>query len=123
MMKKIVATFESVDSATIAVNNVKSRVHGVSGAKVSYQNKQKTDNDDIFSNFFIPTPLQNGLAVNETISYPVNYNAIREKQQQIDDYSPNKVKVEIQTNNPNVRNVVSHLRCYGAHDVRVIENE
>lgn len=122
-MKKIVANFESVDLATMAVNHIKSRVEGVDGAKVSYQNQRELDSDnDVFSDFFIPTPLQNGIMVNETVSYPVNFNAVREKRQEIDDYSPERVKIEIRTTDANVRNIVSNLRCYGALDVRVIEN-
>lgn len=120
-MKKIIANFDTIDLATFAVNKIKSRDLGITSVKVSYQFHDSTD-EKVFSNFFIPSNLQNGVILNQALPYPVNYNALNEKEQDFNDYNPTHVKVELLTTRTNTRSITTTLRTYGAHNVKIIEN-
>lgn len=119
MNKTITAEFDSIDIATIAARNVTQRVKGISEVKISYKNSYgEGAKEQLFSDFFIPQNFMSGVIVNESVNYPVNYNAVNEKRQRNDDITTKYVIVEIKTSNENARNIKSNLRAYGGLNIK-----
>ena len=118
-MIKIVAEFPSVDMATLAIKSITNHVGGVEKVKINYKKHSPNPHGNTFSSFFIPTAMSNGFFTNENIGYPVNLNAIREKEQAQAHSYVNKVRLELTVSDAHTQVVKSNLRSYGGLNLRV----
>lgn len=118
--KTVIAHFDSIDMATIAAKNVTSRISGIDGVKVAYKTIEHSSENDVFSDFFLPFDSTNGVNPNAGLSFPVNFSAVRMREDEQRDINTCGVRVEIKTSNENVQNIKSNLRCYGGLSVKVI---
>lgn len=123
MSKTITAQFDSVDMATVAANHIRQRVKGVTGIKIAYQPPENHHENSVFSDFFLPVGLQSGVNLQESISFPVNYTAVLNRQQEYSHTETNHVRLEIQTNNVDTRNIKSNLRTYGGLNLKEHVNQ
>ncbi|WMJ22272.1 hypothetical protein RBG61_09760 [Paludicola sp. MB14-C6] len=116
MNKTIIAQFDSIDMATIAARNVMNRIKGIMDVKIAYKSSESFHEDEVFSDFFTPPTLVNGVLFDNSSILPINYNAIGEKEHE--SHAPRGIRVEIKTSNENVQNIKSNLRTYGGHSIK-----
>lgn len=119
-MSRVIASFDSIDMATLAIKSVTRRVKGIDGVKINYQKVSTKPTNDVLSDFFITSPHSNGIYTNEVMCPPVNLAAVREKEQQQAHSYINGVQVELRTKSSDFQTIKSNLRQYGGQYVKVI---
>ena len=118
MKKMITATFESVDTATLAASHVKDKCDNVKEVKIRYKTPHHSSRSRLFASVFTPvdaatpTVMQNGL-------FPVAVNIDAIGTQNKNDYIPSKAMVEITATQDNIHTISSILRQGGGIEVKV----
>lgn len=118
-MVKIVAEFPSVDMATLAIKSITAHVGGVESVKINYKKHSTKPKNDILSSFFATSSMANTFFTNESIGYPVNLNAIREKEQQQAHTYTSTARLELTAGDAHTQVIKSNLRSYGGLNIRV----
>lgn len=120
-MKRITANFDSIDKATFALKNVRTRAKQVKNASVKYRTRhgEYEESPDVFSDFFVPMTTSSGIYQNEPFLQTFNLAAISEKNERQDLVTAHKTaSVSIETGDDDEKKVVSILRYGGGYDVK-----
>lgn len=120
-MKRITADFDTIDKATFALRNLKTRAKGIKSATVKYRsrNGEYEEAPEVFSDFFVPASVSSGVYQSEPFLQTFNLAAISEKNERQELVTEHKTaSVTLEVTDGDLKKAESILRYGGGFSIK-----